>query len=109
MVQGFPTARVAAVDCTFESYRSLGVTVMASAEENAVASLSLRGCTVTSNCWGAFLGCDLSVDDERVILAVNTFKNNFDKDITRHYEDKKQTLQPWRRGWAVAALNATAV
>jgi hypothetical protein len=100
--------RVTADDCTFESHQYLGVIVKDPTGDTAgvpVSTLSLRGCTMTNNCWGASFGCDLSDDDERVIRAVNTFDNNFDKDITRHYEDKKRIVQPWRRGWAVAAMH----
>jgi hypothetical protein len=64
---------------------------------------------MTNNHWVASLGCDLSDEDERVIRAVNTFDHNVDKDITRHCEDKKQIVQPWRRSWAVAASDANAV
>jgi F-box-like len=90
MLQGSSTVRVAADDCTFESHEYLGIVVQEQADEDAAkSSLSLRGCTMTNNHWGASLGCDLSDEDERVIRAVNTFDDNVDKDITRHYEDKK--------------------
>jgi hypothetical protein len=75
--------RVAADDCTFESHQYLGVIVKDPTEPDAIVSLSLRGCTMTNNCWGAFLGCDLSADVERAVRAVNTFDNNFEKDITK--------------------------
>ncbi|KAG5191538.1 hypothetical protein JKP88DRAFT_352271 [Tribonema minus] len=60
--------------------------------------LSMRGCTLEDNAWGAFFGKDTPADVQRAVLAANTFRRNCAKDISEcGYTG--QRVQPWRRGW----------
>ncbi|KAG5182341.1 hypothetical protein JKP88DRAFT_319293 [Tribonema minus] len=61
--------------------------------------LSMRGCAVEDNAWGAFLGKDTPAGVKRAMLAANTFRRNSHEDITEIYSYTGQRVQPWRRGW----------
>ncbi|KAG5191566.1 hypothetical protein JKP88DRAFT_285109 [Tribonema minus] len=62
-------------------------------------TLSMRGCSVMDNQWGAFLGKDAPADVTRAVLAANTFGHNRHEDIAELYHYAGQRVQPWRRGW----------
>ena len=98
-------ARVAAENCVFTSNdMCLGVVMV----QNRPAAISMIGCDLQHNMWGAFLGRNLSAESERAVRAVNAFRWNSEEEITRMYEYDEQTVQPWRRSWATAATVATA-
>jgi hypothetical protein len=98
-------AGLAAVDCKFQSELS-GLFVKESDAGTSLMTVSLTGCSFSDCTWGANLGFDLPAETEKLLLAVNTFENNSDSDITtRHTHTqryKHQNVQPWRRSWALA-------
>eukprot|EP00611_Tribonema_gayanum_P028539 TRINITY_DN7360_c0_g1_i1.p1 TRINITY_DN7360_c0_g1~~TRINITY_DN7360_c0_g1_i1.p1 ORF type:complete len:247 (-),score=53.46 TRINITY_DN7360_c0_g1_i1:916-1656(-) len=91
---------IVAEDCVVSSNGGfLGAVVRNGEPSSRPGFLSMRGCTVENNQWGASLGKDTPVDAKRAMLAANTFRHNYDDNITEMYDYMGQRVQPWRRGW----------
>jgi len=99
---------LAATHCTFRS-QCLGIVIKDEARNDIPDEIqqsnagpppvaNVRDCVFERSHWGGFFGSNLSEEDKRALMAVNTFRHNGESDLTDHYPDRGAAVQPWRRG-----------